>query len=157
MPDEPNNFSTGVPDPLASNKTPIMTENVNIGDALAQSALAAINSKPDIESWANQKWAFAKARIELCIKLGDQAFLYRGILFYFLLVLMTVETLFLFFIVFETAGPKPKLEIPNTTLQIIVGATIVQISTMVIVIIQSVFPKDMKQLIDVSKEIADLK
>ena len=132
----------------------MLSENVN---EFTKRALDALVRKPDIESWANQKLSFAKARMELCMKLGDQALRYRGILFYFLLVLMGVETLFLFVIVLITAKPYRLLEIPDTTLQIIVGATIIQISAMVIAIIKSVFPKDMKQLIDVAKEFYDMK
>ncbi len=58
---------------------------------------------------------------------------------------MTVETLALFIIIafasFQT------LEISATTLQILIGATIAQISAMLIVIIRSVYSDTLNQLI----------
>ena len=117
----------------------------------------ALNKKPEVETSLNQVWALQRVRIQLNNELVMQALRYRGILFYFLLVLMTVETLFLFLIVCVTAEPYPILIIPDRTLQIIVGATIIQISAMVIVIIKSVYPKDLKQLMDISKELSEIK
>jgi len=58
---------------------------------------------------------------------------------------MTIETLALFLIIgfasFQT------LEISATTLQILVGATIAQISAMLIVLIRSVYSDTLNQLI----------
>ncbi len=75
----------------------------------------------------------------------DQVVSFRKVLFYFLLVFMTIETLALFLIIgfasFQT------LEITPTTLQILVGATIAQISAMLIVIIRSVYSDTLNQLI----------
>ena len=136
----------------------------NIEDILKE-ARNALNNKPEVETSTNEYFALKKAlvqarieaRIELNSDLVKQALRYRGILFYFLLVLMTVETLFLFLIICVTAKPYPILIIPDMTLQIIVGATIIQISAMVIVIIKSVYPKDLKQLMDISKELSEIK
>lgn len=117
----------------------------------------ALDKKPKVETELIQGWALQEVRIQLSTKLVIQALRYREILFYFLLVLMTVETLFLFLIVCVTAKPYSILIIPDRTLQIIVGATIIQISAMMIVIIKSIYPKDLKQLIDISKELSEIK
>jgi len=75
----------------------------------------------------------------------DQVVSFRKVLFYFLLVFMTVETLALFIII--AFASFQKLEITPTTLQILVGATIAQISAMLIVIIRSVYSDTLNQLI----------
>lgn len=92
--------------------------------------------------------------------LAEQDFLtqilfFRKSLFYFLISLMSVETFLLFLLVFLKALPMLKFSINDTTLQILVGATIAQISAMVIVIIKSVFPDSLNKIFTPSKNSTD--
>ena len=158
----------------------MMNHEIN-KSGIYQKALQALMDRPDIESQvrnalieraafdALEKNPYIEGRMEslldsikmqrldLCTLLVKQAYQYRRILFYFLLGLMAIETAFLFALVWMTSQCPPILEIEDSTLQIIVGATIIQISTMVVVIIHSVYPKDIKHLIDISKEISSLR
>jgi hypothetical protein len=87
-------------------------------------------------------------RMKEGIKICRQAYCFRWILFLSLLGLMFAETVLLVVFVYfysHTSGSNP---INNTTLQVIVGATILQISAMVIVIVKSSFPASIKDLID---------
>lgn len=82
-------------------------------------------------------WTFTKFRLQI-IK-------FRGFLFYFLLALMLMETITLFTIIILAS--LEKLKIAPLTLQILTGATIAQISAMIIVIIQSVFSDTLNQFV----------
>jgi hypothetical protein len=82
-------------------------------------------------------WTFTKFRLQI-IK-------FRAFLFYFLLALMLMETITLFTIIILSS--LDKLEIEPLTLQILTGATIAQISAMIIVIIQSVFSDTLNQFV----------
>lgn len=83
--------------------------------------------------------------------LRRQIIRFRRILFYFLLMLMTVETLAVFVIIVLASLPSPILAIKELTLQVLVGATIAQISAMLIVIIRSVYPDSLNKLITPDK------
>jgi hypothetical protein len=131
--------------------------NIDIGCNLLNIAFDALRIMPSIERDAIQLNNYVNIRARLATKLASQALRYREYLFYYLLGLMTVETLFLFGIVFVTAPPHQLIEMHQTTLQVIVGATIIQISAMVIVIVKSVFPEDMKHLVDVAREYSLIK
>lgn len=77
----------------------------------------------------------------------DQILRYREGFFIYLLVLMALETITLFSIVIlSSVASKKILVINDTTLQILVGATIAQISTMLIVIIKSVYSDNLLEL-----------
>lgn len=83
---------------------------------------------------------------------SDQAFrrqvvLFRTVLFYYLLVLMTIETLALSAIIVLASLPSKVLVIGDTTLQVLAGATIAQVSAMLIVIIKSVFSDSLNKII----------
>jgi hypothetical protein len=77
----------------------------------------------------------------------QQTIRFRRILFYYLLLLMTVETFMLFIIIVAVSLPSHWLVMPQITLQVLVGATIAQISAMVIVIIKSVYPDSINKII----------
>jgi len=82
-----------------------------------------------------------------------QIIVQRERLFVFLIILMAVETFVLFTIVIFASIPSPsiRLTVNDTTLQILVGATIAQISAMVIIIIRSVFPDSLNKIMGVDK------
>lgn len=67
---------------------------------------------------------------------------HREQLLHFLKIMMIIETFLLFAIIVLASIPFPSLRlmINDTTLQILVGATIAQISAMIFVIVKSVFP-----------------
>lgn len=115
-----------------------------------------LKNKPKVESQLNRIIAAIDERITLCTKLVKQAIRYRRILFYFLLGLMSVETILLVLFVYFVPRLPESQRISDTGLQIIAGATIIQISAMIIVIVKSVFPKDLRSLIDISKEISTI-
>ncbi len=75
----------------------------------------------------------------------------RKLIFEFLIILMSLETFLLYIIVIASSIPKLKelgfFYINETTLQILVGATIAQISAMVIIIVKSVFPDSSKKIL----------
>ena len=72
---------------------------------------------------------------------------FRKGMFWFLLILMTIETVALFVIIILASLPTKALLIEDVTLQILVGATIAQISVMMIVIIRSVYSDSLNKLI----------
>lgn len=72
---------------------------------------------------------------------------FRQKLFRFLLFLMALETVSLFVLIILSSLPSKILVIADTTLQILVGVTLVQISAMIIVIIKSVYSDSLNQLI----------
>jgi hypothetical protein len=77
--------------------------------------------------------------------LFSQVVRFRERLFSFLILLMASETFMLFAIVIiDSIGGI--FHINDTTLQILVGATIAQISTMVIIIIKSAFPDSLNKI-----------
>ena len=66
--------------------------------------------------------------------------------------LMTLETITLFAIIILTSLPSIILLVADTTLQILVGATIAQISAMMIVIIRSVYSDTLNQIVVSAKK-----
>lgn len=77
----------------------------------------------------------------------DQILLYRQGFFVYLLVMMALETIVLFTIVIlASVATHDILDINDTTLQVLVGATIAQVSTMLIVIIKSVYSDNLLEL-----------
>lgn len=132
------------------------------GTFFDRSARNAIKNNPFLESKVTQTVAYKKAwsdkllnkRIELCTQLVGQAYKYRRILFYSLITVMFAETVFVFGILWATSMLEPILCMKDSTLQVVVGATILQVSTMVVMIIKSVYPKDLKQLIDIVSEVS---
>ena len=72
---------------------------------------------------------------------------YRKGTFWLLVILMTAETLALYSIIILASLPSKILLIGDTTLQILVGATIAQTSLMMIVIIKSVYSDSLNKLI----------
>ena len=85
-------------------------------------------------------------------KFRDQIVEFRKRVFRFLLWMMALETIVLFLIVILNSLPYPILNVDKLTLQILVGATIAQISTMLFVIIRSVFSNTLNKLIMSRKE-----
>lgn len=119
-----------------------------------ETALRRLFQNPKVEIELNRATAerevLKNKRLKEAIKILRQAYRIRWILFLSLLGLMFAETVLLVvFVYFYSRAPSSN-PIDNTTLQIIVGATILQISVMVAVIVKSAFPADMKPLIDVS-------
>lgn len=85
-----------------------------------------------------------KVREDLLTQITDQ----RGMILNFLMKLMASETIILFTIVILASIPSPyKLKINDPTLQILVGATIAQISAMVVIVIRSVFPDSINKIL----------
>ena len=80
----------------------------------------------------------------------------RGLLWY-LLILMTFETIALFVIIILASLPSRMLIIEDVTLQVLVGATIAQISAMLIVIIRSVYSNSLNKLIMSDKGLPPVK
>lgn len=79
--------------------------------------------------------------------LRDQIVNYRKCLFNFLLILMAFETVAMFVLVIVASLPSKILVIHDTTLQVLVGATIAQVSAMIIVIIRSVYSEGLNKFI----------
>lgn len=77
-----------------------------------------------------------------------QIYSFRNTLFRFLIILMLGETVILFGIIIFTSIPEFPFRVNPTTLQILVGATIIQISTMVVVIVKSVYPGNLNDIIE---------
>lgn len=77
----------------------------------------------------------------------EQVVYFRKGMFWFLIILMTLETIALYIIIIVASLPSKVLLIEDVTLQILVGATIAQISAMMIVIIRSVYSDSLNKLI----------
>ena len=77
----------------------------------------------------------------------EQIMVSRRYLFWFILVLMGLETVVLFVVLILVALPSKPLTITDGTLQIVTGATIAQISAMLIVIVRSVYSESLNQFI----------
>jgi hypothetical protein len=76
-----------------------------------------------------------------------QIVLFRKRLLLYLLYSMTVETILLYTIIILASLPSKILMIERVTLQILVGATIAQISGMLIVVIKSVYADSLNTFI----------
>jgi hypothetical protein len=80
-------------------------------------------------------------------KFRDQIVAFRLWLIVFILAMMALETIVLFVIIILASLPCPKLKIEPLTLQVLVGATIAQVSAMLIVIIRSVYSDSLNRLV----------
>lgn len=80
-------------------------------------------------------------------KFRNQIIDFRIQVFKFLLKMMAWETFAMLLIVVLDSLPFPVLDVDKLTLQVLVGATIAQISAMLIVIVKSVFSDTLNKLI----------
>jgi hypothetical protein len=105
--------------------------------------------KNDVTHWHNES---CKDKSKYQKKLFSQIICFRWCAFIFMILMMSGETIALFLIVFysstvDQSSNSRILEINPTTLQVLTASTIIQISAMVIVMVRSVFPRKLDDLI----------
>jgi hypothetical protein len=120
-----------------------------LGDIADRAEEEFLNAKSRAPSSGYTKSLFENMPVREIIgkAFGKQIVIFRICLFYFLVILMTLETATLFVIIILASLPSAVLKIGDTTLQILVGATIAQVSTMLIVIIRSVYADSLNTII----------
>ena len=104
-----------------------------------------LEADPDLEKRLDDE--FKKRRRLVEQKYRTQVVTFRIWIFTFLLVMMALETIAIFTIVIFNSLPSPLLDVDKLTLQVLVGATIAQVSAMFIVIIKSVFSDKLNEII----------
>lgn len=128
-----------------------------IPNRITADAVSALDEREDIQHQLNSLVNAAKERARIWQRreakfdeLLSQTTRYRGILFGLLMSMMALETLVLFVVLVLASLDPPVLAFREKTLEVTIGATIAQIGVMVVVIVKSVFPPNLKDILDLS-------